>query len=67
MTAGLRLSCALPPTSDVVAQAVNVDGRPCRMMQLPGMGPDRPIDVPLWLAVSGPKGVATAVDLKPPA
>ncbi|MEZ0115920.1 5,10-methylenetetrahydromethanopterin reductase [Catenulispora sp. EB89] len=47
-------------------RTVDIDGRPCRMMQLPGMGPERPVDVPLWLAVSGPKGVATAIDLKPP-
>jgi 5,10-methylenetetrahydromethanopterin reductase len=47
-------------------RTVDVDGRPCRMMHLPGMGPERPIDVPLWLAISGPKGIATAAELKPP-
>lgn len=47
-------------------QTVEVDGRPCRMMQLPGTGPQRPIDVPLWLAVAGPKGVAAAAELKAP-
>lgn len=47
-------------------QIVDVDGSPCRMMHLPGMAPARPIDVPLWLAVSGPKGVATAAELKAP-
>lgn len=47
-------------------QTVDIDGRPCRLMHLPGMGPERPIDAPLWLAISGPKGIATAAEIKPP-
>ncbi|WP_194890999.1 LLM class flavin-dependent oxidoreductase [Catenulispora pinisilvae] len=52
-------------------QTIDIDGRACRMMQLPdlqlpGLGARRPIKVPLWLAVSGPKGIATARELAVP-
>jgi 5,10-methylenetetrahydromethanopterin reductase len=45
---------------------VRIDGRPCRMAQLPGLGAPRPVEVPLWLAVSGPKGVTAAKELAVP-
>ena len=47
-------------------QTIDIDGRACRMMQLPAFGAERPIRVPLWLAVSGPKGIATARELGVP-
>ncbi|MEV0401872.1 LLM class flavin-dependent oxidoreductase [Actinoallomurus sp. NPDC050550] len=47
-------------------EVVEVDGRPCQMMHLPGHGPARPIEVPLWVAASGPKGFATARELDAP-
>ncbi|WP_285579684.1 LLM class flavin-dependent oxidoreductase [Actinoallomurus iriomotensis] len=47
-------------------EVVDIDGRPGQMMHLPGLGPPRPIDVPLWVAASGPKGFATARELHVP-
>jgi 5,10-methylenetetrahydromethanopterin reductase len=44
----------------------DVDGHPCQLAHLPGHGPERPIDVPLWVAASGPKGFATALELDVP-
>ncbi|MDN3357734.1 LLM class flavin-dependent oxidoreductase [Actinomadura sp. DC4] len=45
---------------------VDIGGRPCQMMQLPGTGPRPPIDVPLWVAASGPKGDRVARELGVP-
>jgi 5,10-methylenetetrahydromethanopterin reductase len=45
---------------------VEVDGQPCQMMQLPGFGPRRPIDVPIWIAASGARGFAAARELHAP-
>ncbi|MEV5574808.1 LLM class flavin-dependent oxidoreductase [Spirillospora sp. NPDC052269] len=47
-------------------EVVEIDGRPCQMMQLPGFGPSRPINVPLWVAAAGPKGLTTARELDAP-
>ncbi|WP_329252908.1 LLM class flavin-dependent oxidoreductase [Actinoallomurus sp. NBC_01490] len=47
-------------------EVVEIDGRPCQMTHLPGFGPPRPIDVPLWVAASGPKGFTTARKLGVP-
>jgi 5,10-methylenetetrahydromethanopterin reductase len=47
-------------------EVVDIDGQPCQMMQLPGFGSSRPIDVPLWVAASGPKGFAAARQLGVP-
>ncbi|MFI7231016.1 LLM class flavin-dependent oxidoreductase [Nonomuraea angiospora] len=47
-------------------EIVEIDGRPCQMMHLPGFAPPRPIDVPLWVAASGPKGIAAARELDAP-
>ena len=38
-------------------------GRPARMLHAPRMADPRPIDVPLWLSVLGPKGSARAADV----
>ena len=40
-----------------------VDGRAARMMHAPGLTLPRPIDVPLWLSVLGPRGQAGATDI----
>jgi 5,10-methylenetetrahydromethanopterin reductase len=37
-----------------------VDGRPVRMLHASGMTAPRPIDVPIWLSVFGPRGLALA-------
>jgi 5,10-methylenetetrahydromethanopterin reductase len=47
-------------------EPVEIDGRVCQMIQLPGHGPARPIDVPLWVAASGPKGLDAAERLDAP-
>ncbi|WP_018636415.1 LLM class flavin-dependent oxidoreductase [Parafrankia elaeagni] len=33
-----------------------VDGKPARMLHWPGLAAERPLDVPLWLSVLGPRG-----------
>ncbi|HXY91534.1 MAG TPA: LLM class flavin-dependent oxidoreductase [Acidimicrobiia bacterium] len=40
-----------------------VDGAACQLISSPGFGPARPIDVPLLVAPSGPKGFAVARDV----
>lgn len=47
-------------------EVVEIDGRPCQIMQLPGFGPSRPINVPLWVAAAGPKGFTAARELDAP-
>jgi 5,10-methylenetetrahydromethanopterin reductase len=42
---------------------VEWEGRPIKMLQWPGFGPPRPIDVPFVIAVGGPKGIAVAQEL----
>ena len=42
---------------------VEWEGAPIRMMQWPGFGPARPIDVPFVIAAGGPKGIAVAEEL----
>jgi len=37
-----------------------LDGRAVRMLQAPGLAMERPIDVPLWLSVFGPRGQSLA-------
>ncbi|OBK27479.1 5,10-methylene tetrahydromethanopterin reductase [Mycobacterium asiaticum] len=39
------------------------DGAQIRMMQLPGCGAPRPIDVPILIGADGPKGLAVAAEL----
>jgi 5,10-methylenetetrahydromethanopterin reductase len=47
-------------------EVTEIDGHRCRLAHLPGHLPPRPIDVPLWVAASGPKGFATARELDVP-
>ena len=42
---------------------VEWEGAPIKMMQWPGFGPARPIEVPWVIAVGGPKGMAVAEEL----
>jgi len=50
----------------LAGDVVDIDGQPCQMRQLPGFGPGRPIDVPVWLAASGPRVTAAARELQVP-
>jgi 5,10-methylenetetrahydromethanopterin reductase len=40
----------------LAGETVEVEGKPVRMLHWPGLTADRPIDVPLWLSVLGPRG-----------
>ena len=40
----------------LAGNTVMLDGKPTRMLQWPGMAASRPIDVPIWLSVLGPRG-----------
>ena len=40
----------------LAGQTVMLDGAPARMLHAPGLSADRPVRVPLWLSVFGPKG-----------
>ncbi|MBL7492985.1 LLM class flavin-dependent oxidoreductase [Frankia sp. AgB1.9] len=40
-----------------------VDGKPVRMLHADGLAAQRPIEVPLWLSVFGPRGTALATEL----
>jgi 5,10-methylenetetrahydromethanopterin reductase len=40
----------------LAGKTVELDGKAARMLAWPGLGADRPVDVPLWLSVFGPKG-----------
>jgi 5,10-methylenetetrahydromethanopterin reductase len=37
-------------------ETVVIDGKPARMLHWPGMSSARPVSVPLWLSVLGPRG-----------
>jgi 5,10-methylenetetrahydromethanopterin reductase len=37
-------------------ETVVIDGKPARMLHWPGMSGDRPVGVPIWLSVLGPRG-----------
>lgn len=50
----------------LAGQVVDIDGKACQMRQLPGFGPARPIEVPVWLAASGPRATAAAHQLDVP-
>lgn len=47
----------------LLGNVVEVDGAPCQMIQSPGFGPARPINVPLLVAPIGPKGFAVAREI----
>jgi 5,10-methylenetetrahydromethanopterin reductase len=47
-------------------EVADINGQPCQMRQLPGFGPGRPIDVPVWLAASGPRATAAAREIQVP-
>jgi 5,10-methylenetetrahydromethanopterin reductase len=40
----------------LAGETVVADGRPVRMVHFEGMAAPRPIDVPIWLSVTGPRG-----------
>jgi 5,10-methylenetetrahydromethanopterin reductase len=40
-----------------------VDGQPARMLHWPGLTADRPVQVPIWVSVLGPKGNARAPEV----
>lgn len=44
-------------------EAAVVDGAPIRMLHADGLAAPRPIDVPLWLSVMGPKGAVLAAEV----
>jgi 5,10-methylenetetrahydromethanopterin reductase len=46
----------------LAGETVAVDGRPARMLHAPGLTAARPVDVPLWVSVFGPRGMARATD-----
>jgi 5,10-methylenetetrahydromethanopterin reductase len=45
-------------------ETIDIDGHACQMRHLPGFGPHRPIEVPIWIAASGPAGLGAARDLE---
>jgi 5,10-methylenetetrahydromethanopterin reductase len=42
---------------------VVIDGRPARMLHAPGLAAPRPVYVPIWLSVFGPRGAALADEI----
>ena len=46
----------------LAGDVVEIDGRPCQMTHLPEAAPSRPLDVPVWLAVSGQRGLRLAAE-----
>lgn len=47
----------------LAGETVEVDDRPVRMLQWPGLAAPRPIGVPIWLSVFGPRGLARAPEV----
>jgi 5,10-methylenetetrahydromethanopterin reductase len=47
----------------LAGETVTIDGRRARMLHWEGLTPDRPVTVPLWLSVLGPRGNARAADV----
>ncbi|MBL7501492.1 LLM class flavin-dependent oxidoreductase [Frankia sp. CNm7] len=47
----------------LAGQTTVVDGKPVRMLHADGLAAARPVEVPLWLSVFGPRGSAMAADL----
>jgi 5,10-methylenetetrahydromethanopterin reductase len=46
----------------LAGETVEWQGSALRMLQLPGFGAERPIDVPILVAADGPKGLAVAAE-----
>jgi 5,10-methylenetetrahydromethanopterin reductase len=44
-------------------EVVEIEGAPCQMLHLPEWAPERPLRTPLWVAPSGPKGMAVADEI----
>ena len=44
-------------------EVVEIDGAPCQMLHVAGWAPERPLHTPLWVAPSGPKGMAVADEI----
>jgi 5,10-methylenetetrahydromethanopterin reductase len=44
-------------------EVVDVEGAKAQLIYSPGFGPARPIDVPMYVAVAGPKGFGVAHDI----
>lgn len=47
----------------LAGETVVIDGKPVRMLHWPGMTAARPVRVPLWLSVMGPRGHARAQEV----
>ncbi|MDQ0829175.1 5,10-methylenetetrahydromethanopterin reductase [Streptomyces achromogenes] len=47
----------------LAGDTVLLDGEPARMLHAPGLTAARPLDVPVWLSVFGPRGSALATGL----
>ncbi len=47
----------------LAGETTMVDGKPARMLHAPGLAADRPLPVPLWLSVFGPRGTALAREI----
>jgi 5,10-methylenetetrahydromethanopterin reductase len=47
----------------LAGETAMVDGKASRMLHAPGLAAPRPIEVPLWLSVFGPRGAALAGDV----
>ena len=47
----------------LAGQTVNLEGETARMLHAEGIAEPRPIEVPLWLSVLGPRGAALASDV----
>ncbi|MVU82114.1 LLM class flavin-dependent oxidoreductase [Nocardia sp. ET3-3] len=50
----------------LAGEVVEIDGKPCQLLQLPDAGPARPIDVPVWMAADGPRMSAAAREIGVP-
>ena len=50
-------------TALLAGETAEWEGAKVRMLQLPGFGGERPIDVPILIGADGPKGLAVAAEL----
>jgi len=47
----------------LAGETIELDGKPARMLHWPGVAAPRPIAVPLWLSVMGPRGNERAAEV----